>query len=163
MCDNAKDMWYNQQCEQIEKLREEHKSKEMYDKVKYITNKRRGKIGNSCIASKNGEIPFEEDTIQERLCDYIGELFDHERGEIPNSKQLEGRTISKAAIEKAIKLMKKLKSARDDSVTTEMLQAMDSLGVKRIAQLFNKIYDTGYIPSDLGNLPLYLFLKNQRL
>ena len=27
---------------------------------------------------------------------------------------------------------------------------MDRLGVKRITQLFNKIYDTGYIPSGLG-------------
>ena len=45
--------------------------------------------------------------------------------------------------------MKKGKSAGEDGVTTEMLQAMDNLGVKRITQLFNKIYDTGYIPSDL--------------
>ena len=30
-----------------------------------------------------------------------------------------------------------------------MLQAMDNLGAKRVTQLFNKIYDTGYIPSDL--------------
>ena len=44
ICDNAKDMWYNQQCEQIEKLGEEHKSREMHDKVKYTTNKRWGKI-----------------------------------------------------------------------------------------------------------------------
>ena len=44
MCDNAKDMWYNQQCGQIEKLRDEHRSKEMHDKVK--TTKRKGKIGH---------------------------------------------------------------------------------------------------------------------
>ena len=52
MCDNAKDRWYNQQCEQIEKLRDEHKPKEMHDKVKYITTKRKGNIGHSCITSK---------------------------------------------------------------------------------------------------------------
>ena len=52
MCDNAKDTWYNQQNEQIEKLREEHKSKEMHDKMKYTTNKRKGKVGNLCITSK---------------------------------------------------------------------------------------------------------------
>ena len=45
MCDNAKDLWYSQQCKQIEKLIEEHKSKEIHDKVKYIAIKRRGKIG----------------------------------------------------------------------------------------------------------------------
>ena len=54
MCDNAKDMWYKKQCKQIEKPSEEHKSKEMHDKVKYITNKRR-KLGNSCIARKTDE------------------------------------------------------------------------------------------------------------
>ena len=55
MCDNAKVVWYNQQCEQIEKPRDEHKLKEMHEKVKYITNKRKGKIGHSCIASKKGK------------------------------------------------------------------------------------------------------------
>ena len=49
-------MWYNQQCKQIEKLRDEHKSIEMHDKVKYITNKRKGKVGHSYISSKKGEI-----------------------------------------------------------------------------------------------------------
>ena len=130
MCDDAKDMWYNQQCEQIEKLREEHKSKEMHDKVKYITNKRRRNLGNSCISSKNGEILFEEDDIQERWCEYNGELFDDDRGEVPNIEQLEGPTILEAQVEKAIKSMKKGKSAGDDGVTTEMLQAIDNLGIK---------------------------------
>ena len=36
-----------------------------------------------------------------------------------------------------------------NGVTTEILQAMASLGVKRITQLFNKIYAIGYIPFDL--------------
>ena len=138
MCDNAKDMWYNQQCEQIEKLRDEHKSKEMHNKVKYITNNRKGKIGHSCITSKKGEILFEEDAIQERWWEYIGELFDDERGEVPNIEQLEGPTILEAEVDKAIKSMKNGKSAGEDGVTTEMLQAMDNLGVKRITQLFNK-------------------------
>ena len=149
MCDHTKDMWYNQQCEQIEKLREEHKSKEMHDKVKYITNKRRRKLGNSCITSKNGKILCEEDDIQERWCEYIGELFDDDRGEVPNIEQFEGPTILDAEVEKAIKSMTKGKSVGDDGVTTEMLQAMDNLGIKRITQLFNKIHDIGYIPSDL--------------
>ena len=110
----------------------------MHDKVKYITNKRRRKLGNSCITSKNGKILFEEDDIQERLCEYIGELFDDDRGEVPNIEQLEGPTILEAEVEKAIKSMKKGKSAGDDGVTTEMLQAMDNLGIKRITQLFDK-------------------------
>ena len=35
--------------------------------------------------------------------------------------------------------MKKGKSAVDDGVKAETLQAMDSLGVKRITQLFNEL------------------------
>ena len=76
-------------------------------------------------------------------------MFDDEKGEVPNIEQLEGPTILEAEVDKAIKSMKKGKSAGEDGVTTEMLQAMDNLGVKRVTQLFNKIYDTGYIPSDL--------------
>ena len=76
-------------------------------------------------------------------------MFDDDRGEVPNIEQLEGPAILEAEVEKAIKPMKKGKSAGDDGFTTEMLQAMDNLGIKRITQLFNKIYDTGYIPSNL--------------
>ena len=76
-------------------------------------------------------------------------MFGNERGKEPNIEQLEGPTILEAEVDKAIKSMKKGKSAGEHGVTTEMLPAMDNLGVKRITQLFNKIYDTGYIPSDL--------------
>ena len=45
--------------------------------------------------------------------------------------------------------MKNGKAPGDDGVTSEMLQALDQLGVTRVAELCNKIYDTGHIPEDL--------------
>ena len=105
---------------QANRKAEEHKSIEIHDKVKYITNERQGKIGNSCVTNKNREVLFEEDAIQEQWCECIGELFDDERGEMPNIEQLEGPTVLEAEVDKAIKLMKKGKSAGNDGVTTEM-------------------------------------------
>ena len=58
--------------------------------------------------------------------------------------------------------MKKGKSAGDDGFTTEMSQVMDNLGIKRITQLFNKIYDTGYIPSDLRKSTFLLIPKKSK-
>ena len=40
-------------------------------------------------------------------------------------------------------------SAGDDGVTSEMLQALDQLGVTQVAELCSKISDTGHIPEDL--------------
>ena len=149
MCERAKETWYNEQCEEIEKLEREHKAKEVHDKVKHLTHKGRRNSGNVCITNKNGDILFEEKDLQERWCEYIGELFDDERGDLPNIEQLEGPTILEAEVEKVINSMKIGKAAGDDGVTTEMLQAIGSLGIARITQLCNKIYDTGYMPDDL--------------
>ena len=92
---------------------------------------------------------FEEEAIQERWCEYVGELFDDQRGDIPKFDQLEGPEILVKEVENAIKSMKNGKAPGDDGVTSEMLQALDQLGVTRVTELCNKIYDTGHIPEDL--------------
>ena len=67
----------------------------------------------------------------------------------PKFDQLEGPEILVKEVENAIKSMKNGKAPGDDGVTSEMLQALDQLGVTRVTELCNKIYDTGHIPEDL--------------
>ena len=162
MYDSAKEQWYNENCKETERLEKEHRSRELHNKVKELTN--RGKRGtrNACITNKNGEMLFEEEAIQERWCEYVRELFDDQRGNIQKFNQLEGPEILIKEVENAIKSMKNGKAPGDDGVTSEMLQALDQLGVTRVAELCNKIYDTGHIPEDLKKSTFYPFQRRQK-
>ena len=121
MCDSAKEQWYNENCEEIERLEK--------NKVKELTNSGKRRTGNACITNKNGEMLFEEEAIQEQWCEYVGELFDDQRGNIPKFGQLESPEILVKEVENAIKSTKNGKAPGDDGVTSEMLQALDQLGV----------------------------------
>ena len=65
----------NEQCEEIESLEKQHKTKEMYDKVKELTKKCTLKGGGS-ILDKNGKILFDQEEIDKRWVEYIKELYD---------------------------------------------------------------------------------------
>ena len=69
--------WYfcNEQCEEIECLEKQHKTKEMYDKVKELNKKCTLKGGGS-ITDKNGKILFDQEEIDKRWVEYIKELYD---------------------------------------------------------------------------------------
>ena len=58
--------------------RKQHKTKEMYDKVKELTKKCTLK-GGGYITDKNGKILFEQEEIDKRWVEYIKELYDDDR------------------------------------------------------------------------------------
>ena len=63
----------NKQCEEIESLQKQHKTKEMYDKVKELTKKCTQKGGGS-ITDKR-KILFDQEEITKRWVEYIKELY----------------------------------------------------------------------------------------
>ena len=63
-CTQAKENWLNEQCEEIESLEKQHKTKEMFEKVKELTQKFAHKGGGS-ITDKNGKILFDQEEINE--------------------------------------------------------------------------------------------------
>ena len=52
-CRQAKEKWLNEQCEEIESLEKQHKTKEMYDKVKELRNVHRKVKNLSQIKMEN--------------------------------------------------------------------------------------------------------------
>ena len=70
-CRQAKENWLNEQCEEIESLEKQHKTKEMYDKV-----------GELCLAVedlsqiKMEKILFDQEEIDKRWVEYIKELYE---------------------------------------------------------------------------------------
>ncbi|GFS23264.1 endonuclease-reverse transcriptase [Elysia marginata] len=78
-CDQAKEKWLNEQCEEIEKeLYKEPKA--MYKRIQEITG-RKASSKSGCIKSKDGSIIMEKDKKVERWSEYISELFDDDRNE----------------------------------------------------------------------------------
>ena len=54
----------------------------------------------------------------------------------------------KSEIEKVIKEMKCGKASGNDDIATEMIKVLDDEGIKKITELCNLVYDTGYLPPD---------------
>ena len=147
-CEIAKEAWLNKKCEEVEQLEKEHKPREQHKKVKELTN-RKSRPPSSAIKDKAGEILFEPEDIQKRWMEYMEELFDDERGEMPDIEDMDGPDILKEEVEAALRSMNDGKAPGGDSISAEMLKALDDLGLERLTDLTNKIYNTGYIPEDM--------------
>ena len=59
-------------------------------------------------------------------------------------------SIMKDEVGKAVKLMKKGKTAGPDKITVEMIESLDEFGIDMLTDFLNAIYDSGEIPSDLS-------------
>ena len=55
----------------------------MYESFKEATGTNRKKSGNCCVKNKEGKVLFDQQEIQDRCIEYIKELFEDERVEIP--------------------------------------------------------------------------------
>ena len=80
-CTEAKEAWLNEQCKEIEEL-SKRDSQKMYDRVKLLTGKKRLRTGNA-IKKKDGKIAMEEEEVLGRWKEYVEELFEDDRGEVP--------------------------------------------------------------------------------
>ena len=101
-CNEAKEKWLNEQCQELENSKFEN-NKLLHDKIKEISGKRNS-TQSSCIKSKEWNILLDKEDILCRWAEYIEELFDDDRGGKPNiTKNIEGPPILKAEVENAIK------------------------------------------------------------
>ena len=150
-CKEAKERWWNRKCADIEELEMQHKSKEMYDKVKEVTGSSKKTSNCECIRDKDGNMLFDRGEITSRWVEYVSELYDDNRKEPPDIIEIEVEEILISEVEKAIRDLKTGKACGKDGITTEMIKALDENGIKAITDLCNKIYNTGVIPSDLND------------
>ena len=59
----------------------------------------------------------------------------------------------------AIKELKLGKATCQDSISVELLKALEDYGINKITTLLNEIYDTGQIPSDISKSTFIAFPK----
>lgn len=147
-CRKAKDKWLNLKCAEIEIYG--LNSKQAHEEIRLISGRQRKVNRNSCIKDKDGKILFEENEIQERWCQYIGELFDDERPQLPTPSNTDGPQILPCEIENALSKMKEGKANGDDGISTEMLKALNTFTVEKLTNLFNDIYNSGHLPEEMA-------------
>ena len=57
----------------------------------------------------------------------------------------------KSDIENVITEMKYGIASGNDDIATEMIKALDDKSIKKIIELCNLVYDTGYLPHDMSS------------
>ena len=130
LCRNAKENWFNDQCNEIERL-QNTSTKEMFARIKTVTGSRR-QVCSGCVASKDGNILVEKEEVLKRWSEYINELFHDERGDQPRIfKNFDGPEILPAEIQKAMCKMKRNKACGPDQISIEMITALDDFGIKK--------------------------------
>ena len=147
-CRKAKEVWFNNQCQDIEKLKYRD-TPTMYKKINMLAGKYR-KRNNWAIKDKDGKLLIEEEETLNRWVEYAKELFKDNRGNKPElRRKLEGPKILKPEVVYAMKSMKANKSPGNDNIRIEMIQALEDFGIDTITSLANKIYDSGIIPEEM--------------
>ena len=146
-CNEAKEEWINMQCREIE----EHAnfdSKLMHEKIKDVTGKR-SSTKTGCIKSRDGEILMEKEGILNRWSEYIEELYQDDRGPPPHICNQDGNLIMEDEVRHVVRKMKSIKAPGPDDISSEMITALDEVGINTVTKLLNNLYDTGEIPADM--------------
>ena len=76
---------------------------------------------------------------------------------------IEGPAILKEEVENALKTMKQGKAKGPDDIPTEVIIALEDLGIIETTKLMNNIYDTGEIPEDMKKSVFIALPKKQAL
>lgn len=148
-CKTAKEEWWNRACEEIEEQMKRNPST-IHCKIKELYGKT-GSSSSGCLKAKDGTIITNRDDILKRWGEYIGELFEDNRGEKPEiNKPMHGPPILKDEIRSAMRSMKNGKAAGPDNISIEMINALEDEGIDKLESIMNKMYDTGEIPEALS-------------
>ena len=127
-----------------------HKTNLMHGQIKEVTGKKRGNGTTTCVEAKDGTIIMEKDKILDRWSEYIGELYDDDRGEMPVITTGSISPITYQEVEYVLKRMPMRKSPGPDDIVTEMLVAAGDMGVAELTKLSNMMYIQGGFLSELN-------------
>ena len=149
-CNEAKEEWINEQCQEIEQNQSKN-SKYIHSKINEVSGNKIKCNSPSCIKSKDGTMLMEREEVLNRWSEYVEDLFKDNRGAKPEiKKNLEGPCILKEEVKAALKKMKNGKATGPDNIPIEIVTALEDLGIDMTTRLLNAIYDSGTIPHDLS-------------
>ena len=114
--------------------------------------------GTNCIRDKNGNMLFDSNDVIKRCVEHVTELYHDESGDQQDVSNQNGCTIMKSEIEKVIKEMKCGKASGNDDIATEVIKARDDECIKKITDISNLVYETGYLPPDMSSSICVIYL-----
>jgi len=140
----AKEGLLEEKCQEVKRLNLNPNSKEMLKVTPEIAGKR-STPASKCIKDKSGKTLFEEQQIAARWEAYIIELFEDDQ---PLKEFIleTGSPILRSEVEWAVKDMKQGKSPGPDEISTEMLLALEGVGIELLFDLITKICEAGTFP-----------------
>ena len=143
----AKLNWVTEQCEEAEELIKIHDSFNFHKKIKEITGTYRRSGIMPTLRKGDGSVILEQEDIKTTWKEYAENLFIDTRSDPPDADAVEmtGPPILESEVEYALKRMKNRKAPGADELPAELLKCID---VKVLTKLFNKIYNSGSIPSE---------------
>ena len=93
---------------------------------------------------------MEKDEKLNRWSEYVEDLFKDDRDTKPEiEKNIEGPSILKEEVKAAINKMKKGNATGPDNIPTEVIVALEDLGIDLTIKLINAIYDSCTVPENL--------------
>ena len=122
----------------------------MHCQIKEVTGKKRGNGTTTCVEAKYGTIIMEKNKILDRWSEYIGELYDDDRGEMPVITTGSISPITYQEVEYSLKGMPMRKSPGPGDIVTEMPVAACDMGIAELTKLSNMMYIQGGFPSELN-------------
>ena len=102
-------------------MEKEFEVKEMHKKVRDMIGITKRKA-NGCIRDKDGNVLFDKDDIISRWAEYVEELYNDERPDMPDITVEGGKDILQGEVEKVIKSMKAGKAVGPDEFPAEALK-----------------------------------------
>ena len=110
----------------------------MHNKVTKLTGKNLKKKSSGCIIDKNRKLLFDKEKIAAWWVEYITELYDNDRDQMPNFEVTTGESILREEVEKVMRSMKDGKATGPDGLPAEALKAFNDY-VNSITDLCNII------------------------
>ena len=113
-----------------------------------MTGRKRGSNSVTCIEDNEGNIIMEKEKILSRWYEYIAELYNDDRGDMPEIVAEVESPITQREVEHALRGMPMKRSPGPDNITTELLVAAGDIGITELTKLANMIYVQGSFPSN---------------
>uniref|UniRef100_A0A8D8XFQ8 Craniofacial development protein 2 n=1 Tax=Cacopsylla melanoneura TaxID=428564 RepID=A0A8D8XFQ8_9HEMI len=143
----AQQLYFEQNCREMEELEKKHDTFNMHKKVREVLNTYTKP--STDLEDKNGKLII---TVEDKLKtweEYILELFNDNRGDIETTATANtGPAINMVELERAIKNSKNRKATGPDNIPAEVIKILENRGKRALLNLFNAIYNTGIIPED---------------
>ena len=147
----GKEDWIGAQYQEIETCLNKNNSKRAYHLVKDLTLEKQGK--SSTIQDKSGKCLIEEKEILSKWTEYCSELYNHEICgdntvlDCSQPPEEDLQPILREEVEVAVASLKRGKSAGDDSIPAELVQAGWETMIDVLTEICNKIWRTGEWPT----------------